>query len=1172
MSEKFQKTKPSFLEAGLPCASLSAESQRDNNARQRPPQNRLHIWWARRPPTICRAAILAGLLPHDLQLDASVLPSMIDEPSAEDLEDLPPKLQEHRSFFKRLLDEVKPTQMIMEHQNFLRAMEVTGDAAAAYRRIALAKDYLVDGKTVQMPVEWGYRHVPAFTSSPSPALLDTLTLQTRELCGLAKGEEIVLLDSMAGGGVIPLEGVRYGLKVYANDLNPVSALVLKATIEYPARYGRTILPTLSRLSKEVAEQAGHRLKPFFHHDTPSEWWPECEPGVRQKFKAQTVVTREPAGNERIQATLWLRIVPCPKCDLNIPISTNFLIVSKKGKPEASIAAFPEVPRYGQSNDCTFRIVPRAEWKDCVWPRSGFERWDPRDTPTFKDGRALCPRCGQLVDGEEVKSIARSREGGLAAQMYAVCSQVPVKLTYRNGEVKVRYLWRFRSPTQADLDAVRAAEEELSRLRSRWEAQDLIPTEEIPEGEKTKEPRNMNFMRWRDLFLPRQLLTNVVILEEIRAAQARARAELPEAEAEAVSVYLAFILSKVVNYNSVNTFWDYTRTKGAQTFSRQDFAFRAAFSEFEGARETVLWGASQVISAYEQLAGLIHGETVSLEGIADAEEGDEALDAEGTSDEEMSDEDTEASQSATAFPEHNGQVYLRPAVIVPTVTCDDAAALPVPAPGTVHLICVDPPYYNNVQYAELSNFFYVWLKRALHDWPGLAHLFREPLAESNREAVANAARWQREADAELAAWERRYDAAVEALRAQNVRVREARTQALAMVGTKPLSARERADRFYEDKMAAVFRRARQLLHPAGRMVVMFNHKETWAWRSLGMALIRAGFEIRSSAPIHTEAESSLNIRGLDAARSTVLLLCLPREETEQPVGNWGTVQNRIARVARGAAERFQKQGLTGTDLYLSALGPALGEVGRNWPVTDFAGRQIDLADALDEAYKAVGRWRLGQIFADLTLVADLVDVEEGPKRPSADAVAEEGFSVEAVDRDTQTLWLWLDTFQGETAQSDDVRKLAKSLNVDPNDFKRMGLLSTKKETFVLRPPQTVDLRLLARRLRGEEAPRGRGAREADVWEERTFPGFVGAAAWNAIALMMGADGEHRGVDAVRRWLRESGYGTQREFRGAFAVTLHLLELVFSQRPEGNEWHEAARQARRTWDLVLHSWQA
>jgi hypothetical protein len=108
--------------------------------------------------------------------------------------------------------------------------------------------------------------------------------------------------------------------------------------------------------------------------------------------------------------------------------------------------------------------------------------------------------------------------------------------------------------------------------------------------------------------------------------------------------------------------------------------------------------------------------------------------------------------------------------------------------------------------------------------------------------------------------------------------------------------------------------------------------------------------------------------------------------------------------------------------------------------------------------------------------------------------------------------------------------------------------------VLRAPQTVDLRLLARRLQGGEAPRGRAAREADVWEERTFPDFVGAAAWNAIALMMGADGEHRGVDAVRRWLRESGYGMQREFRGAFAVTLRLLEQVFFPT---TQWERVAR---------------
>ena len=592
-----------------------------------------------------------------------------------------------------------------------------------------------------------------------------------------------------------------------------------------------------------------------------------------------------------------------------------------------------------------------------------------------------------------------------------------------------------------------------------------------------------------------------------------------------------------------------------------------FTEFEGARETVMWGATQVISAYEALAGLIHGDPVDLasdedEGDLDPGIDDDFSDEENQNDAEDAGEDEEQTADGAFLPPSHSQrfgedVHLRPEVIVPTVTCEDAAALSVPEPGSVHLICVDPPYYNNVQYSELSNFFYVWLKRALHDWPGLAHLFREPLAESSREATANAARFQREAEREISAWKQRYDSAFEKLRAEKVKVKEARAAALEEAGVKPLTAKERADRFYEDKMAAIFRRGRQLLHPSGRMVVMFNHKQTWAWRSLGMALIRAGFEVRSSVPIHTEAESSLNIRGLDAARSTVLLLCMPREETEQSVGNWGAVQSRVAQVARSAASHFQTQGLSGTDLYLSALGPALGEVGRSWPVTDFAGREIDLGDVLNEAYFSVGQWRLQQILDELTQSADF-----------GEAAAD--FTAQGVDRDTQALWLWIDTFQGGTAHSDDVRKLAKSLGVDPDDLMRMGLLAKSKEILLLRPPQEVDLRLVSRRLRGEAFARSAPAREADVWEERVFPGFIGAAAWNAIALMFGSDHGPRGVDALSRWLSESGYGGQREFFGAYSVTLHLLDRVFGKTSKDDPWFNAALQARRAWDLLLKTW--
>src|SRR4051794_26683361 len=142
MSRPLSKTKPSLMEAGLPCASLSAECQRDNNARIRPPQNRLHIWWARRPPTISRVAILSALLPHDVKFADAVLPQILPEPGPSDLDSLSAKSQPHRSFFEKLLQEVKPTILSESHKAMLRALGVTADSYAAYRRIAAAQEYL----------------------------------------------------------------------------------------------------------------------------------------------------------------------------------------------------------------------------------------------------------------------------------------------------------------------------------------------------------------------------------------------------------------------------------------------------------------------------------------------------------------------------------------------------------------------------------------------------------------------------------------------------------------------------------------------------------------------------------------------------------------------------------------------------------------------------------------------------------------------------------------------------------------------------------------------------------------------------------------------------------------------------------------------------------------------
>jgi adenine-specific DNA methylase len=1150
MTQTFTKTKPSLMEAGLPCVALSAECQSDNDARQRPPQNRLHVWWARRPPTICRVAILTALLPHDADLTTDGTREFDPPVSEADLETLSTKERDQLEVYRRLLADIPPTALTEKHKQLMLLLRAFGDPARFAEHRAAAR-----ALGVPLPRAFSkYLSSNRDTSIPEGMLVDLRKVWAKTF-GLADDEAPVLLDSMAGGGAIPLEGVQYGLKVYANELNPVAALVLKATLEYPARFGARLAPAIRGSALDIAMKVRARLEKFFPFPPASEWWPEIEQAARAKFNSKTVVSIEPGDSARQikNSYLWCRTLRCPKCELTIPLSTNFTL-DTKSRPETHKAAFPETPPLGRGNDCTFRIVAFAEWKDCRWPRLGNDPWHPRKTPTFQDGHAICPRCGTVIDESDVKKTAQSKVGGLPSQMMAVCSQVPVKLTYRDGSVKTRYLWRFRSPTPGDLAAAQAAEQELAANETRWA--NLIPPERVPRIMEDRRPIEYGMLRWRDFFAPRQMLTVLTVLDEVRAAGNKARSEMAPAEAEAVAVYLALIISKIVNYNSVSASWHDGRRTVRGTMMGHDLRFHAGFAEFEGAREPVLWGASQVINAYTQLAGLIHGEAVPQ-----GEDDEQVEGGEPEEEGEPTDDTDEEATPATVLPT-NGEVHLRPEVIVPTVTCNDAAALETPAPGTVHVICVDPPYYNNVQYAELSNFFYVWIKRALGDWPGLEHLFREELAETNREAVANAVRWKAEAEKEQAVWQERFDRAFESLadaRGDNGRklpLAERRRRAVEITGPKPLNAAERAERFYEGKMAAVFRRAKQLLHPAGRMVVMFNHKMTKAWRALGKALIEAGFEIRTSIPIHTEAESSLNIRGLDAARSTVLLLCLPRQDAGQVTGNWGRVQERIASVARNAAQHFQKQGIAGTDLYLSALGPTLGEVGRHWPITDMAGRAVDLTDALDRAYRAVGQFRLDQILTQ--------------ELPAKIGGMVEGFAADAADRNTQALWLWLDTFQGDIADSDDVRKLAKSLDIEPDVFKKLKLIESESDLFYLKPPQDVDLAQLARQQSGEKVARGRAAREGDVWEERKFPNFLGAAVWNAVSLLAGGDELHRGVEPLKQWLRASDYGDMPEFRGAYAVTLYLLEQAFGRRKEDDPWRKAATEARRGWDLVLRDW--
>lgn len=275
-----------------------------------------------------------------------------------------------------------------------------------------------------------------------------------------------------------------------------------------------------------------------------------------------------------------------------------------------------------------------------------------------------------------------------------------------------------------------------------------------------------------------------------------------------------------------------------------------------------------------------------------------------------------------------------------VLCSSADTMSIFGKGTVDAIVMDPPYGANVMYAELSDFFYVWLKRTA----GLVRpeLFTRQLTDKDVEAIANKARFR---------------------------------------GQKGASAL--ANRYYQERMQSIFAECRRIVKPTGVMTVMFTHKDTGAWDALTKSLIKAGFIITASWPVNTEAEGSLHIKDKAAANSTIFLVCRPRRsELFEEITYWEDVEPLVAKAVRTRVEQFQKAGITGVDLYLASFGPALEEFSRHWPlkrgtprpepVTKKQRKQAEMfeeeydpyavtpEDALDAARREVKTWRLNQL--------------------------------------------------------------------------------------------------------------------------------------------------------------------------------------------------------------------
>ena len=672
-----------LIERWLPIAALGEESVRERRSMTAlPPTYYLHVWWARRPLVASRAAILASLLPADA-----------------------------------------------DREKFLHVIGIHGDPVATRRRLDAAKR---TEKNLGLN-PYGYKR--AFSYTPTGHDRQWVEHITGR-AGRAPATPTIL-DPTAGGGSIPIEIHRLGFPAVANDLNPVAALILNATVEWPRVHGSSLCARFDDVARE-----------FIH---------------RAEAKYQGVFPAEPK-DTRIEGYLWARTVTCPYCDGLVPLSPNWRLASDgtgvRLLPDC--AGGPGTP----GRVCGFEIVGSAK-----------EQFP--GTVARGDGHCPYADCGRVIDGGEIKRQAQA--GRMGEQLYAVVYKRRVETRTKSGRRgRDKWVRGYRAPRPED-DNAAEIDARLAGKRPEWEAFDIVPSERFPEDGNDDRPIQYGMPLWRDLFSPRQLLCHGVSVEVFREMldADRAAGRLDDLRKAAYG-YLALTLDTLLNYNNRAGRWDNTTGRVRSIFDRHDFAFVWSYAEMAPLVAGVGydWAIDKTAKCIRELVALVHPEAgggAGLPGLFDppaagvdarapsADEpsprrGDSPFAADGADRRGPGPRGTNPGTSApfaaagvdarapsadrTRRPGADGPAARAnsPAGAPPpvTITCKSGDDLDHLADGSVDVVVMDPPYYDNVMYAELSDFFYVWLKRtAGHVFP---ELFRRKLTDKEHEAVANPARF------------------------------------------------------------------------------------------------------------------------------------------------------------------------------------------------------------------------------------------------------------------------------------------------------------------------------------------------------------------------------------------------------------------------------------------------
>jgi putative DNA methylase len=896
-----------LIEVALPLKAINEASAREKSIRHGHPST-LHLWWARRPLAACRAVLFA---------------SLVDDPDSDPVyRKADGTVDEDRAGLKRaelfnLIEEL----VKWENSNNPRVINAARAEIArcvASRKLELgelARDTIIFGP------KKGQKHPRGADSGEGVTAWDVLTMKARPEVVNAFLAEFAppVLDPFCGGGSIPLEAQRLGLRAYASDLNPVPVLITKALIEIPPKFaGRPPVhpPDANEQARSKGAWSGAEgLAEDVRYY--GKWMrDEAEKRIGHLYP-KLKITKDMAkdrpdlaayiGQElTVIAWLWARTVASPNPavgGVHVPLVRSFWLTTKKGK-EAFIE--PIIDR--KSNSYRF-VVRTGKPTDKAVVDAGT-----------KLGRGCKFRCllsDQPIAETHIKGTGA--RGELGATLLAVVAEGARGRVYLSPECV----------TQIHVDRPRDLQGIDSPLAD--------------------DPRNLwclgyGLDTFDKLFTSRQLVALTTFSDLVQEARAKVLADArragtlphddrplpdggagPRAYADSVATYLAFGVSKCCNLSSTLTSWMSDRGAFRETFARQalpmvwDFAEANPFSDSGGNMSMFIERIADTVAASPSITS---GSAKQL--------------------------DATAAINGVDFP----------------------------------AISTDPPYYDNIGYADLSDFFYVWLRRSLKDvYPSLFATALTPKAQ------------------ELIASPYRHD------------------------GDK-----HKAQEFFETGLGRAFSRMHEAHASGYPLTVYYAFKQSESdeddgsedgqegrqtastgWETMLAGLIRSGFAISGTWPMRTESPGRAVARGTNALASSIVLVCRPRASTA-PLATRKDFINALRHELPDALKNLQHGNIAPVDLAQSAIGPGMAVFTRYAKVIESDGSSMTVRTALGIINQV-----LDEVLAE----------QEGD-----------------FDADTRWALAWFDQFGVEEGQFGIAETLSKAKNTAVNALVEAGIVKSK----------------------------------------------------------------------------------------------------------------------------------